>query len=57
MEKMDLIRNLKIGEIRTKTVKISFTKKFTPNRLKTSVMLLLQDIIKQKLVLLGIEPE
>ena len=57
MEKIGLIRNLKIGEIRTKKVKRCLTKRFTPGHLKISVMILLQESIKQKLVLLGIEPE
>ena len=57
MEKIGLIRNLKIGEIRTKKVKRCLTKRFTPGHLKISVMILLQESIKQKLLLLGIEPE
>ena len=56
-EKLGLIQNLTIGAITTKKVNFFFNKKFTLSHLKKSVMLRLQEIIKQELVLLVIEPE
>lgn len=57
IEKMGLIKNLNIGEIRMKKIKTDFNKRFTPSNLKISIMVSLQEIIKQKLVLLAVEPE
>ena len=57
MEKIDLIQNLKIGEIKTIKGTRSFSKKFTYSCSTRSILWSLQDSIKQRLVLLGIEPE
>ena len=57
IEKMGLIQNLKIGETRTKGAKMDFNRKFPRSRLRMSVMFSLQEIIKQKLVLIVVEPE
>ena len=57
IEKMGLIQNLKLGEFSTKKIKMHFNQKITNSRLKTSVIVSLQENIKQNLVLLGIEPE
>ena len=54
---MGLIQNLKLGEFSTKKIKMHFNQKITNSRLKTSVIVSLQENIKQNLVLLGIEPE
>jgi hypothetical protein len=54
---MGLIHDLKIGEIRAKGAKMYFNSKFTHSCLKVSVMVSLQEIIKQKIVLLVLEPE
>ena len=54
---MGLIQNLKIGETRTKGANMNFNRKFPYSGLKMSVMFSLQEIIKQKLVLIVVEPE
>jgi hypothetical protein len=51
------MQNLKIGEIKVRKGTLSFDKKFTPGCLTRPIIWSLQEIIKQKLVLLGIEPE
>ncbi len=57
MDKMGLIRNLNIGSGWSKKITRSISKKYRLRGLQQSVFTIIREIIKQKIVLLAIEPE